>query len=141
MNVKKVETMNKSKTLNSNRRRILVHLLKSKIHRAYVTAASLDYEGSLTIDRGFMEKVGLFPYEKILCSNLANGARFETYAIPGEPASGQIILNGAAAHLGKPGDRITIMSFTEIDSLEADAWNPRVIVLGENNLIVNERGI
>ena len=141
MNVKKVETMNKSKKLNSNRGRILVRLLKSKIHRAYVTAASLDYEGSLTIDRGFMEKVGLFPYEKILCSNLANGARFETYAIPGDPPSGQIILNGAAAHLGKPGDRITIMSFTEIDSLEADAWNPRVIVLGENNLIVNERGI
>ena len=141
MNVKKVETMNKSKKINSNRGRILVRLLKSKIHRAYVTAASLDYEGSLTIDRGFMEKVGLFPYEKILCSNLANGARFETYAIPGDPASGQIILNGAAAHLGKPGDRITIMSFTEIDSLEADAWNPRVIVLGENNLIVNERGI
>lgn len=141
MNVKKVETMNKSKKINSNRGRIPVRLLKSKIHRAYVTAASLDYEGSLTIDRGFMEKVGLFPYEKILCSNLANGARFETYAIPGDPSSGQIILNGAAAHLGKPGDRITIMSFTEIDSLEADAWNPRVIVLGENNLIVNERGI
>ena len=141
MKVKKVETMNKSKKLNSNRGRILVRLLKSKIHRAYVTAASLDYEGSLTIDRGFMEKVGLFPYEKILCSNLVNGARFETYAIPGDPSSGQIILNGAAAHLGKPGDRITIMSFTEIDSLKADAWNPRVIVLGENNLIVNERGI
>ena len=141
MNMKKVETMTKSKTLNSKRGRILVHLLKSKIHRAYVTAASLDYEGSLTIDRKFMEKVGLLPYEKILCSNLANGARFETYAIPGDPASGQIILNGAAAHLGKPGDRITIMSFTEIDSLETDAWHPRVIVLGENNLIVNERGI
>ena len=141
MNVKKVETMNKSKKLNSNRGRILVRLLKSKIHRAYVTAASLDYEGSLTIDRGFMEKVGLFPYEKILCSNLANGARFETYAIPGEPASGQIILNGAAAHLGKPGDRITIMSFTEIDSHEAISWKPRVIVLGDNNAIVSERGI
>ena len=139
--MKKVETMTKSKTLNSKRGRILVHLLKSKIHRAHVTAASLDYEGSLTIDRKFMEKVGLWPYEKILCSNLANGARFETYVIPGDPASGQIILNGAAAHLGKPGDRITIMSFAEIDSLEADAWHPRVIVLGENNLIVNERGI
>jgi len=133
--------MTKSKTLNSKRGRILVHLLKSKIHRAHVTAASLDYEGSLTIDREFMEKVGLLPYEKILCSNLVNGARFETYAIPGDQASGQIILNGAAAHLGKPGDRITIMSFTEIDLLEADAWHPRVIVLGENNLIVNERGI
>ena len=141
MNVRKVETMTKPKTSNFKRGRILVHLLKSKIHRAHVTAASLDYEGSLTIDHEFMEKIGLLPYEKILCSNLANGARFETYAIPGDPASGQIILNGAAALLGKPGDRITIMSFTEIDSLEANEWHPRVIVLGENNLIVSERGI
>lgn len=141
MNMKKVETMTRPRTLTSKRGRILVHLLKSKIHRAHVTAASLDYEGSLTIDREFMKKVGLLPYEKILCSNLENGARFETYAIPGDPASGQIILNGAAAHLGNPGDRITIMSFTEIDSLVADAWHPRVIVLGESNLILNERGI
>ena len=74
--MKNVETMTKSETLNSKRGRILVHLLKSKIHRAYVTAASLDYEGSMTIDSDFMEKVGLLPYEKILCSNLANGARF-----------------------------------------------------------------
>jgi aspartate 1-decarboxylase len=141
MNIKKVEPMTKSKTSKSKRGRILVHLLKSKIHRAQVTAASLDYEGSLTIDREFMKKVGLLPYEKILCSNLANGARFETYAVPGDPASRQIVLNGAAAHLGNPGDRITIMGFTEMDSLEADAWHPRVIVLGENNLILHERGI
>ena len=133
--------MTKSKTLNCKRGQILVHLLKSKIHRAYVTAASLDYEGSLTIDREFMGKVGLLPFEKILCSNLANGARFETYAIPGDPASGQIILNGAAAHLGRPGDRITIMSFTEIDFREAISWKPRVIVLGDNNTILSERGI
>jgi aspartate 1-decarboxylase len=120
---------------------MLVYLLKSKIHRAQVTGANTAYEGSMTIDRDFMDKVGLLPYEKILCSNLANAARFETYAIPGDHASGAIILNGAAAHLGKPGDRITIMSFTEIDSLEADAWHPRVIVLGDNNAIINERGI
>jgi aspartate 1-decarboxylase len=141
MKIKKVETMTKPKTLHSKRGRTLVHLLKSKIHRAHVTAASLHYEGSLTIDCQFMEKVGLLPYEKILCSNLANGARFETYAIPGDPASGQIILNGAAAHLGKPGHRITIMSFAEIDSREAISWKPRVIVLGDNNAILNERGI
>src|SRR6185436_14163024 len=89
-----------------------VHLLKSKIHRAQVTAANVDYEGSLTIAADLMEKVGLFPFERILCGNLANGQRFETYAIPGERGSGAIILNGATAHLGKAGDRLTIMSYT-----------------------------
>ena len=120
---------------------MLVHLLKSKIHRAAVTAANLEYEGSMTIDRELMEKVGLLPYEKILCSNMANAARFETYAIPGERGSRQVILNGAAAHLGKPGDRLTIMSFTEIEAGEAKFWKPHVIVLNEKNEIVSERGI
>ena len=81
---------------------MLVHLLKSKLHRARVTAANLDYEGSMSIDRELMDRVGLLPYERILCSNMANGARFETHAIPGDRGSGQIVLNGAAAHLGKP---------------------------------------
>jgi len=118
---------------------MLVYLLKSKIHRAEVTGANTAYEGSMTIDRDFMDKVGLLPYEKILCSNLANAARFETYAIPGDRASGDIILNGAAAHLGKPGDRLTIMSFTQIDASNAKSWKPRVIVLGDKNAILNER--
>ena len=73
---------------------MLVYLLKSKIHRAQVTAGNLNYEGSLTIARDLMEKAGFFPYEKILCSNMANAARFETYAIPGDRGSGAIILNG-----------------------------------------------
>ncbi len=120
---------------------MLVHLLKSKIHRARVTGADVNYEGSMTIDTDLMKKVGLLPYERILCSNTANAARFETYVIPGEAGSGQIILNGAAAHLGKPGDRLTIMSFTEVEAGEAHSWKPRVIVLGEKNVIVNERGI
>jgi aspartate 1-decarboxylase len=120
---------------------MLVHLLKSKIHRAAVTAASLDYEGSLTIDSSLMKRVGLLPFERVLCSNLRNGLRFETYAIPGAPGSGAIILNGATAHLGKRGDRLTIMSFTEVDARKAAKWEPRVIVLGEKNAIVNERGI
>jgi aspartate 1-decarboxylase len=120
---------------------MLVHLLKSKIHRARVTAANLEYEGSMTIDRELMDKVGLLPYERILCSNMANGARFETYAIPGDRGLAQIVLNGAAAHLGKPGDMLTIMSFTEAHSAEAKFWKPHVIVLGENNVIVNERGL
>lgn len=120
--------------------RMLVHVLKSKIHRAAVTGGDVNYEGSLTIDRALMERVGLFPYERILCSNMANGARFETYAIPGKPGSGEIILNGAAALLGKPGDRLTIMSFTEVEAALASAWKPRVIVLGENNTIAAEHG-
>jgi aspartate 1-decarboxylase len=120
---------------------MLVHLLKSKIHRAQVTGAELHYEGSLSIDRDLMDKVALLPYEKILCSNLANGARFETYAIPAERGSRQIILNGAAAHLGKPGDRVTIMSFTEVNAPKAKFWKPQVIVLGEKNTIVDDRGI
>lgn len=118
-----------------------VHLLKSKIHRAQVTGAHVSYEGSLTIDAQFMEQTGLLPYERILCGNLANGHRFETYAIPGRPGSGEIILNGAVAHLGKVGDRITIMSFAVLDEATARSWQPRVIVLGEANAIVNTRGI
>jgi aspartate 1-decarboxylase len=118
-----------------------ISLLKSKIHRAKVTAGSLDYEGSLTIARDLMDKAGLRPYERILCSNLANGNRFETYAISGVAGSGSIILNGATAHLGKPGDRLTIMSFALIDADQAEAWKPRVIVLGEQNAIIDERGL
>jgi aspartate 1-decarboxylase len=119
---------------------MLVHILKSKIHRAVVAEGNLEYEGSLTIDRDLMDRVGLLPYEKILCSNMANGARFETYAIPGERGGRQFILNGAAAHLGKAGDRLTIMSFTEADLTEAKFWKPRVLVLGKDNEVVSERG-
>jgi len=118
-----------------------IFLLKSKIHRGRVTAGNINYEGSMTIDQDFMDKVGFVPYEKILASNMANGERFETYVIPGTRGSGDIILNGAAAHLGKPGDMLTIMSFTDIDEKEAKDWHPRVIVLGDNNKIINERGI
>jgi aspartate 1-decarboxylase len=118
-----------------------VQLLKSKIHRAQVTGAHVDYEGSLTIAADLMDKVGLYPYEKILCSNLANGQRFETYAIPGEAGSGQIVLNGATAHLGKPGDRLTIMSYTAADAALAKRWQPQVIVLGEANAVLHARGI
>jgi aspartate 1-decarboxylase len=119
---------------------MLVHLLKSKIHRATVTAASVDYEGSLTIASDLMEAVGFLPYERILCGNMANGARWETYVIKGAWGSGAIELNGAVAHLGKPGDLITIMSFTEIERSQAAEWHPRVIVLGEQNGIIDRRG-
>jgi aspartate 1-decarboxylase len=111
-------------------------LLKSKIHRAAVTGASVDYEGSLTIAADLAERVGLRPYEKILVGNLANGERFETYVIYGKAGSGAIELNGATAHLGRPGDRLTIMSFAWLDESEAQRHRPAVIVLDERNAVL-----
>jgi aspartate 1-decarboxylase len=111
-------------------------LLKSKIHRAAVTAASLHYEGSLTIASDLAERVGLLPYEKILVGNMANGARFETYVIYGESGSGEIQLNGATAHLGKIGDRLTIMNFAQFTPKEAVGHRPRVILLNERNEVL-----
>ena len=106
-----------------------------------MTAGDINYVGSLGIARDLMDRVGLLPYERILCGNMANGERFETYAIPAEAGSGQIILNGATARLGKPGDRLTIMSFTEVEAAQAKSWKPQVIVLGEKNVVVSERGV
>src|SRR5687767_15165242 len=108
-------------------------LLKSKIHRATVTAASLHYEGSMTISRDLAERVGLLPYERILVSNLRNGERFETYVIYGAAGAGQIQLNGATAHLGQVGDRVTILNFGAFTPQEAVDHTPRVIVLDEKN--------
>ena len=120
---------------------MLIHILKSKIHRARVTGGDVDYEGSLGIARDLMDKVGLLPYERILCGNMANGERFETYVIPGKRGSGEIILNGAAAHLGKKGDLLTIMSFASVSKKKADKWKPCCVVLGPGNKIVSKRGI
>lgn len=117
-----------------------LHLLKAKIHRARVTAANLNYEGSLSIPRDLMEKTGMLPYERILGGNMANGERFETYAIPGEAGSREIVLNGAVARLGNPGDLLTIMVFAVVDATEAAAWQPKVVVLDKNNDIEVERG-
>lgn len=110
-------------------------LLKSKIHRAVVTAASVDYEGSLTIASDLAERVGLLPNEKILVGNMGNGERFETYVIYGSRGSGAIELNGATAHLGKIGDRLTIMSYAWVEAGEALRHRPSVIVLDERNAI------
>jgi aspartate 1-decarboxylase len=111
-------------------------LLKSKIHRATVTGASLDYEGSLTVSADLAELVGLIPHEKILVANLNNGKRFETYAIYGPARQGIIELNGATAHLGKIGDRVTIMSFARVTPEEAGVHRPRILVLNEENVVV-----
>jgi aspartate 1-decarboxylase len=118
-----------------------IHILKSKIHRAAVTGASLNYEGSLTIDLDLMDKVGFAPYERVLCSNMANGERFETYLIAGERGSREIVLNGATAHLGKVGDLLTIMSFTIAEQSQTRNWEPKVLVLGANNAVINQRGV
>src|ERR1017187_6432289 len=112
-----------------------VLLLKSKIHRATVTGGNVEYEGSLTISVDLMEKCGLQEYERILCGNMANGERFETYAIKGKRGSGEIILNGAVAHLGKKGDLLTIMSFSAVKEKEAKKWKPRIVVLGKDNRV------
>ena len=118
-----------------------IHLLKSKIHRATVTGGDVNYEGSLTISGDLMDKCGLHEYERILCGNMANGARWETYVIRGEAGKGEIIMNGAVAHLGKKGDLLTIMNFGVFTEDETKTWHPQVIVLGEGNQIIEERGI
>ena len=103
-----------------------VQLLKSKLHRIKITEANLDYEGSLTLDPDDMEAVGILPYEKILCADVENGNRFETYAIAGQRGSGVCCLNGAAAHQGTVGDRLIVMSFGMFTPEEAAAWQPLV---------------
>jgi len=115
------------------RHRMQLNLLKSKIHRAEVTDLSLHYEGSLAIDTDFLALVDLKPYERILIGNMANGQRFETYAIPAPAGSKTISLNGACAYLGKIGDLLTIMSFAYFDEAEAAGWKPKVLLLSETN--------
>ena len=112
-----------------------VQMVKSKLHRATLTACELEYEGSLAIDLDLMDTVGMLPYEKILVVNQTNGQRLETYAIPGRRGSGEFCLNGAAARCGHPGDMITIMSFGIMDATEAAAFRPTVAVLGPDNTI------
>ena len=118
-----------------------IDLLKSKIHRATVTGGDVNYEGSLTIAGDLMDKVGLQEYERILCGNMANGNRWETYVIRGKRGAGEIIMNGAVAHLGKKGDVLTIMNFGVFTKAEAEKWQPRGVVLGKGNKIMNARGI
>ncbi len=110
----------------------VVHL-KSKLLRAEITDRALHYEGSLAIDAALMDQVGLRPYEKILVANIANGERFETYAIEAPKGSHTISLNGAAAHKGEVGDLLVIMSFCQLDEAEAKSWKPKVLVLAEGN--------
>ncbi|MBO5642660.1 MAG: aspartate 1-decarboxylase [Kiritimatiellae bacterium] len=110
---------------------MLVTLLKSKLHRIAVTEACLDYIGSLTVDEDLMEGAGFFKNEKILCANVNNGNRFETYIIPGPRGSRVCCLNGAAAHKGKKGDKLIVMAFGQMTAEEASVHEPKVIYCDE----------
>lgn len=106
---------------------MLVHIVKSKIHRATVTEANLNYIGSITIDEDLMEAANIIANEKVSIVNNNNGERFETYVITGERGSGMICINGAAARLVQPGDIVIIMAFTMLEMEEAKTFKPTVI--------------
>ena len=112
---------------------VYVTLLRAKLHRISVTEANLDYAGSLTVDRDLMDAAGIFENEKILCANVANGERFETYAIPGPRGSGVCCLNGAAAWKGKTGDKLIVMAYAQVPVEEVATFQPKVIRLDEAN--------
>jgi aspartate 1-decarboxylase len=114
---------------------MFVKLLKSKLHRATVTDTKLHYPGSIAIDPDLMEAAGIFSYESVLIADLNNGNRLETYVIPAEPNSGQVIIMGAAAMLIQPKDIVIIMSFGFFTPEESKEFKPKVVVLGENNKI------
>ena len=111
-------------------------LFKSKIHRATVTQADLDYEGSVTIDRDLLRAADILPFEKVAVWNVTQGTRLETYALEGEAGSGVICINGAAAHLNKPGDLVIIATFAEVEEQEARSWKPTVVFVDAANRIV-----
>jgi aspartate 1-decarboxylase len=108
-------------------------MCKSKIHRATVTGADLNYAGSITVDSNLMEAADLLPYERVQVVNINNGERFETYVIEGEPDSGTICLNGAAARLAAPGDLVIIMSYAWLGPEELVEFAPRVIRVDSRN--------
>lgn len=110
-------------------------ILKSKIHRATVTDANLNYEGSLSIDPALMKAADILPFEKIDVVNINNGARFTTYAIEGKPASGEICLNGAAARLGEIGDLVILLTYASLEVSEIDGHKPLLILVDEKNKI------
>lgn len=108
-------------------------VLKSKIHGARLTGAELEYEGSISVDRGLMEAADLLPYEKVQVLNEANGARLETYVIEAPEGSGEMCLNGPAARLGYPGDRVVLLSYVELEEAELARFRPRVVRVEEGN--------
>lgn len=110
-------------------------LMKGKLHRARVTEANLNYVGSITIDEALMEAIDLLPHEKVQIVNNNNGARLETYVIPGKRHSGVICLNGAASRLVQPGDIVIIVSYALVSEEELTTFTPKVAILNEDNTI------
>lgn len=111
-------------------------MCKSKLHRATVTEARLDYEGSITLDAVLMEAADILPYEMVQVLNINNGQRFETYAIPGKKESGVVCLNGAAARLGVEGDKLIIISTVVSGEQEVSNFVPKIVFVNERNRIV-----
>jgi aspartate 1-decarboxylase len=110
-----------------------ITVLKSKIHRATVTGADLNYEGSISIDKDLLNAAGIMTYEMVQVVNLNNGARFETYVIEGKAGTGEVMLNGPAARLGQVGDLIIIIAYATIYKEEAEKFQPTIIMVDSNN--------
>ncbi|MBI1824547.1 MAG: aspartate 1-decarboxylase [Nitrospirae bacterium] len=117
---------------------MLKTMLRSKIHRATITQAELDYEGSITIDQILIDAAGMLPYEQVMISNLNNGERFETYIIPGKKGSGTVCLNGPTARKGMVGDKIIIFCYELYNEEELKKHKPIVIKVNEKNKRINE---
>ncbi len=115
-------------------------MLKSKIHRATVTQADLHYVGSVTVDRTLMEAADLLPGEQVCIVDITNGARLETYVIAGEPDSGVLGINGAAAHLVHPGDLVIVLTYGQMETAEATTYRPRIVFVDGENRIVESGG-
>jgi len=116
-----------------------VHLFKSKIHRATVTHADLDYEGSVTISGELLDAAGILPHEQVHIWNVTRGTRLVTYALRGDDDSGIICINGAAAHLASTGDLVIIATFAEVEAADARDWKPRVVFVdGENRRVADD---
>ena len=113
-------------------------MMKSKIHRATVTDADLHYVGSITVDRNLMDLADLMEYEQVAVVDIDNGARLETYVIQGERGSGAICLNGAAARLVSPGDRVIIISYAEYDQAELEGYAPTIVHVDRSNQPIDE---
>lgn len=116
-------------------------MLKSKIHRARVTDGNVDYEGSITIDVTLMKAADILPYERVEVLNVNNGARFSTYAIEGNPGSGDICLNGAAARLACKDDVVIILTYQEVPADEAAEVKPRLVYVDANNRIKSTKNV
>lgn len=110
-------------------------LFKSKIHRASITDANLQYEGSLTIDQDLMDAADILPYEKVDVVNINTGDRFTTYAIKGERGSGEICLNGGAARLGRKGDRVIIITYVHLSEPEIKTFESKAVLVDKDNKI------